>query len=489
MARTADRSSSSRRQRTWLSLALLLALHIANSLAWCAAFPLWQGADEASHFSQIQYIAEYGQLPGPEVRYRSDEIVLSGELSDVSRLPFDATQRQVFSDGPVGRREADIAAFDPPLRTRFERQARSSGMTIPPLYHAAASLLYRLAYRQDIIARAFAVRLFSIACSAVGVGFAYLLAREVWPRSPGMWITVPMWVSLQPEFTFLVGGGNTDVIVNLCYTVLLYLMARAARRGMGWRSALLMGIALGCGLLVKPIILFIGPAMALCWVWLGWRGKASWGRLIAYAGLVGAAALSLWGWWAVRSLRINNSLFYENPWLSGESPLPPSLDPNYPPLQYLVDHLISLREGLFTSYWANFGYLDTPVSPGLYTTLRIACVLALLGMGIHAWRLLRRRRFDTEAILFVVLSVGAVMPAVAMGTYGYSHWRQLGTGWPAMGRYLLVALGAQMALMIWGLLSLLPRSSWPHAHTLLRLAALLFNAVCLLGFVLPRYYL
>ena len=132
---------------------------------------------------------------------------------------------------------------------------------------------------------------------------------------------------------------------------------------------------------------------------------------------------------------------------------------------------------------------NEPVSPGMYTTLRIVCLLALLGMGIHVWRLLRRHRFDAEAILFVVLSVGAVMPVIAMGAYGYSHWRQLGTGWTATGRYLLAPLAAQMGLVVWGLLSLLPQGSWPHAHTLLRLAALLFNAVCLLGFVLPRYYM
>jgi hypothetical protein len=211
--------------------------------------------------------------------------------------------------------------------------------------------------------------------------------------------------------------------------------------------------------------------------------------LIAYAGLIGAVVFSLWGWWAVRSLRVNNSLFYENPWLSGESPLPPNLDPNYPLAQYLVDHLISLWEGLFTSYWANFGYLDTPVSPGLYALLRVACVLSVLGLGVYSWRLFRRRRFDAEPILAIVLSAGAVMPVIAMGTYGYTHWHQLGTGWPAMGRYLLVSLGAQMGLMIWGLLSLVPQSWRPHAHTFLRLAAVLLNAVCLLGFVLPRYYM
>lgn len=468
---------------------MLLALHVVNSLAWCVALPLWQGADEAAHFGLVQYIAELGRLPGPETRYRSDEIVLSGELSDVSRLPFDATQRQVFADGPVGPREADIALLDPGLRTRFERQARSAAMTIPPLYHALAAPLYRMAYGRDIIDRAFAVRLFSILLSTIGVGFAYLMAREIWTQTPAMWITVPLWVSLQPEFSFLIGGGNTDVAVNLCYTVLLFLMARAVRRGMGWQHALFMGLALGCGLLVKPIILFVGLAMALLWGWLWWRKRVPWARLLAYAALVCGVAASLWGWWAVRSLRINNSLFYENPWLSGAAPLPAELDPNYPAMQYIRDHLVSLWEGIFTSYWANFGYLDTPVSPAIYNVLRGVCVLSALGLTLWAFRRARQRRLDDPAALGAILAAAAVTPVLAMGAYGYVHWHQLGTGWPAMGRYFLVSLAAQMALLAWGLLVLLPARWRPQAHTVLRIAAMLLNGVCLLGFVLPRYYL
>jgi hypothetical protein len=489
MALNSATAPGSRRWGEWTTVALLLAFHVVNSLAWCIAFPLWQGADEAAHFGLVQYIAEVGQLPGPELRYRSDEIVLAGELSDVSRLPFDATQRQAFSDGSTGPREADIAALDPALRTRFERKGPSSGMSIPPLYHALGALLYRLVYGQDVIARAFVVRLLSIALSTAGVGLAYGFARQVWPQAKEMWITVPLWVSLQPEFAFLVGGGNTDVLIYVCYTALLFLMARAVRRGMGWWDALGMGLAVGCGLLVKPIVLFIGPAMAVFFLWLGWRRRVSWGRLAGYAGAMAGVVAVLWGWWAVHSLRVNNSLFYDNPWASGGSRLPPNLDPNYPALQYVRDHLVTLWEGLFTSYWANFGYLDTPVAPAIYHVLRATSVLSILGLGVYAWRLLRERRFDAEALLLVILATASVMPVLAMGYYGYRHWRQLGTGWPAMGRYFLGPLAAQMGLLAWGLLSLLPQRWRGHAHLPLRMAALLLNGVCLLGFVLPRYYL
>jgi 4-amino-4-deoxy-L-arabinose transferase-like glycosyltransferase len=494
MGKRIQQSHTLRSER--LRLALLLALHVINSLAWCAAFPLWQGADEAAHFSLVQYIAETGRLPGPELRYRSDEIVLSAELSDVARLPFDATQRQMFAYGPDGPREAEIAALDPALRTGYEREAKSSGMTIPPLYHAGAALLYRLAYSGSIVDRAFAVRLFSILLSTAGVAGAYLLARQAWPRSPGMGVTMAMWVSLQPEFSFLVGAGNTDVLINLCYTALLFLMVRAARRGLRWTDALGMGVALGCGLLVKPVILFAGPAMAMLWLYAGWRKerRTSWGRLAAYAALIGALVALLWGWWAVRSLRINNSLFYDNPWVSGASDLPAKLDPNYPWPQYVRDHLLSLWEGLFTTYWGNFAYNEVPVAPAMYNLWRAACVLSAVGLGVAVARGLRARRrgeerATQEALIGLLLAVTAIMPILAMGYYGYRHWRQLGTGWPPMGRYFLGPLAAQMGLLAWGLLSLLPRRWRPYAHPPLRLVAWLLNAIALIGFVLPRYYL
>jgi hypothetical protein len=443
----------------WLTLVLVLALHVANSLAWCLAFPLWQGADESAHFGLVQHIAELGRLPDPENRYRSDEIVLAGELSDASRLPFDPVQRQVFSDGPVGPREGDIAALDPGLRTRYERKGKSAGMHIPPLYHSLAAAFYRMVYKQDILARVFAVRLLSILLGTLGVGASYAMARQIWPRSPAMWVTVSLWVSMQPEWAFLVGGSSTDVWISTSYTVLLILMIRVLRRGMRWTDAVWMGAVLGCGLLVKPTILFIGPTMALFWVWLGWRKRVTWARLVGYAALIGAIVALLWGWWAVRSWRINDSLFYESPWVTGANPLPEVLDPDYPLLRYIRDYGISLWEGLFASYWASFGYLDTLIAPALYDLLRAVCVLSAVGLGVYAWRFIRRRRADDRVLIGVLLGVTAVMPVIAMGYYGYRFWRQWGTGWPAMGRYFAISLAAQMALLVWG------------------------------GFVLPRYYL
>jgi hypothetical protein len=68
-------------------------------------------------------------------------------------------------------------------------------------------------------------------------------------------------------------------------------------------------------------------------------------------------------------------------------------------------------------------------------------------------------------------------------------WQDLGIGWPLMGRHLAGPLVAQMALLIWGLLTLVPERARPGGHLFVRGGVLALNLLCLFGYVLPRYYL
>ena len=172
----ASRPTSASLER-W-ALALLLTVTAVKGVLWSAAVPLLRGIDEAVHFSTVQFIAENGRLPGLDEVYRSDEIVLAGELADVARLPFQPTQRQTFAPGERGFREGEIASLDPALRTRYDREARSSAAHVPPLYHILAAGVYRLFYDRDILTRAFAVRQLSVLLAVITIWLAYLTARE-----------------------------------------------------------------------------------------------------------------------------------------------------------------------------------------------------------------------------------------------------------------------------------------------------------------------
>jgi 4-amino-4-deoxy-L-arabinose transferase-like glycosyltransferase len=480
----------------WITLAAVLGAYLVTALTWCVALPLWQGTDEAAHFGLMQYIAETERLPGPEHRYRSDEIVLSGELSDASRLPWDPTQRQTFAPGNVGLREAEIEALDPALRTSFERGAENQVMLVPPLYGAMGAVVYRLFERRDIVERSFAVRVYSIAIGASALVFAYLLARELWPGRAARWLTLALLVAFHPQFVYSAAGGTSDVLAMLWFTVLTYLTVRALCRGMRYRLAIGMGLALGLGLLTKPHLFLTGPALALLFAYLWWANRDQRRQIVACAAIVAGIGLLLWGGWAIRSTMLHGNPFYDTLWAGGWRTVEnPQYD--YSLGRYLRDHATSLLGGLFASYWAVFGYLDTPVAPVIYRVLQLLILVAIAGLGRAAWRravqMVGRsgpwlRRLKETDIAYALLSVLALTPVVYFSYFDYRTWRTMGIGWPLMGRHFAGPLAAQMALWMSGLLAWLPQRGRAAGHLALRAGIVALNYACLFAFVLPRYY-
>jgi 4-amino-4-deoxy-L-arabinose transferase-like glycosyltransferase len=477
---------------------------------WSAALPLWQGTDEAAHFGLAQYIAEAGRLPGRVQRYLSDEIVLSNELSDAARLPFDPTQRQTFGPGTTGLREDEVAALDPALRTSFERQAVNQVMLVPPLYGLGGSLVYRLFYEQGIIERSSAVRLYALGISTVSLVFVYLLARELvgTGSSPGeasrsgmgscpsahlVPATLTLLVAFQPQFTYSVAGGTSDVLAMLWFTVLAYGMVRAARRGMTVALAVAMGVSLGLGLLTKPHLFMVGPALAVLFVYLVWRARGRLGRVVLYAAIVAGLALLLWAGWALRSTRLHGNPFYDTLWASGWVEVQ---DPQYayPLVPYLWDYIRSLVGGLFASYWGVVGYLDTPLPALVYRLLQVLTLLSITGLGMRAWNAWRERGARqacvpcAEGFPWLLLALLSLTPVAYFAWFNYDIWRTAGIGWPLMGRHYAGPLAAQMALWLWGLAAWVPARARPLSHLLLRISVVALNQVYLFAYLLPRYY-
>jgi len=482
------RSALRRWTGEWGALAAIGAAYALVSLAWCVALPLWQGTDEAAHFGLMQFIAENGRLPGRTERYRTDEIVLSGELSDAARLPWDPTQRQSFGPESVGPGEDQIAALDPALRTSFERQAVNQVMLVPPLYGVLGSLAYRAAYGADMITRAFAVRLYAIALGGGVLALVYLLARELWPERKALWGTLTLLVAFQPQFMYSAAGGTSDVLAALWFALLTWQMVHAVRRGMSIRLAVGMGVALGLGLLTKPHLFMAGPAMALLFIVLWLRGRGRRWRVAACAAIVAVIGLAFWGAWGLRSWQIHGNPFYDTLWAGGWGEVEnPQFD--YALLPYLRDYALSLCEGLLASYWGLLGYLDTPLPPAVYRVLLGLTGLSALGWVRQCWRRARRAREERAGVLaWVLLAVLAITPVVYMGVFNYDMWRTAGIGWPLMGRHLAGPLAAQMALWVAGLLAWMPQRLRPVGHVAMRAGMLALNAAALLVYLLPRYY-
>lgn len=136
----------------------------------------------------------------------------------------------------------------------------------------------------------------------------------------------------------------------------------------------------------------------------------------------------------------------------------------------------------FHSFWGNFGWLAVPLPQVAYRLFAVACLLALVG---NLLLLFRRRRGWRQGYLWLLtvalllLAAQTLLPLVGMR----------GTIWLPQGRYLFPGLFVIAILLAWGFHNLLPGrvDRWSAVAGVTALAA--FDGLCLVGLILPHFYL
>jgi hypothetical protein len=506
-----------RPRREWLLVALLLIIMLLKGVLWSLALPLWQGPDEEDHYNVIQFIGESGRLPDIEDTFLVDEVAMSRQLADVGRLPYAPEQRQVFSQSSFGPGELALANL--PLETRFSFDQEAVGKLnkATPLYYMMAAVPYRLFMAGDLLVRAQVQRLFSLLASCGIVVVAYLISRLLFPGNAAMRLTVPTLVAFHPLLTQMTAVISVDGFYVLCYSLLIMLCVLVFRDGLKWRIGLVMGIVFAIGFLTKPTINGFAPLIGLLVVYDWWRSKGRRKEVVWSALVMGLVILGLSGWWMIRSLRINGDLFYFNPVLEGHRIIRnPFFD--YGPLAHMLDYYRSVWGGIFVTWWAHFGWLDTALPPWIYDLLRGLTLIALLGLlyGLIRIFLLRPRKValrilrlrsvqdwksqpsiaswrgetsNAPLIVWAFLALSIVAPIVLLQVYDLTFWWQYGNGRGLQGRYWLGTIVPMLTFFAAGLLVWVPGRWKGSAHNLLRAGMVLLNFVSLLAFVLPRYYL
>lgn len=487
-------------RREWLLIGLLLLIMLLKGVLWSLAFPLWQGPDEEDHYNVIQFIGELGRLPDAADTFLLDEVALSRQLADVGRLPYEPEQRQAFGATAVGPNEPAFDALPPAARTSTEQGMVGKLNKATPLYYLLASVPYRLWREGNLLERAQIQRLVSLAASVGIVVVAYLTARLLFPTNAAMRLTVPTLVAFHPLLTEITAVTTVDGFYFLCYSLLIYLSVRVLRDGLDWRSGLALGVVFATGVLVKPTLNGYAPLIALLVAYDWWRGNGRRWQVVGGAALMGIVIVLPVGWWMLRSLRINNDLFYFNPVLEGHRIIQnPFYD--YGVWQHFLDYYGSVWGGIFVTWWAHFGWIDTPLPPWVYTLLRLLTFAAMAGLAFGLVRILRRGKarpsFDTwgagrsaaPIMVWAFLALALLVPILLIQVYDLTFWWEYGNGRGLQGRYWLGTVIPMLTFLALGLLMWVPRRWHPPAHNALRVGMVLLNFVSLLGYILPRYYL
>jgi hypothetical protein len=521
-------------RQEWLLIALLTIIMLLKGVLWSLAFPMWQGPDEDDHYAVIQFIGELGRLPDEGDEFLPDEITLSRALADVGRLPYAPEQRQAFSQTALGPGETALIELPPENRVSFALGNVGKLMHATPLYYLLAAGVYRLFDGGDLLTRMQIQRLLVVILSSPLVILAYLTSRLLFPADAAMRLTIPTLVTFHPMISAITAVVTVDGFFFVLYSLLIYLSLRVLQDGLDARYGLAIGATFITGVLIKPTLNGFAPLIVLLVVYDFWRASV-WQRRGA-AGAIGAeeqgsrgencqlsivncqlsidncrqrllALLFMAGtilpplaWWMQRSYRLNQDLFYFNPVLKGHRILAnPYYDYAFWP--HMADYYQSVWGGVFTTWWAHFGWLDTALPPWVYYLLRGLTFLALAGLvwrlarhgrALGDWRLWLRPWTPQSAStllpwLFIALTL--LLPVLLLQYYDLTFWWQYGNGRGLQGRYWLGTVIPMLIFFTVGLLTWLPLRLQPQAHTTLRAGMILLNAASLLGYILPRYYL
>lgn len=477
---------------------LLLAIMLVKGALWSLAFPLWQGPDEDDHYAVIQFIGENGRLPDSADTWLPDEVARSRELADVGRLDYNPEQRQGWSEQPVGLREAEFEQLPLSERTSTTLGVTGKLMHATPLYYMLAAIPYRLiGYSQNLLVRMQVQRFFAVLVSSPIVLVAYLIARLLFPHNTLMRLTIPTLVAFQPQLTQMTAVISVDGLFFVLYSLLIYLCLRVLRDGLTYKTAVFIGLTFAPAFLIKPTINGFVPLVALVIVYDWWRCKGERIRVFWAAVVMNAVILPPAVWWMVRSWRINHDLFYFNPVVEGHRIIQnPFYEYQFWP--HMLDYYQSIWGGLFVTWWAHFGWVDTALPPWVYTLLRSLTILAIVGLvwklgrdwqkrpSFSQWR--QGQRMAPLAVwLFLALTL--LIPMVLLQVYDLTFWWEYGNGRGLQGRYWLGTVVPMLTFFALGLLFWLPNRWHLATHWLLRLGMVLFNFVSLLGYILPRYYL
>jgi hypothetical protein len=251
-------------------LGILVGLAVIRGLFWLVTVPIPFG-DEPSHYSYIQWMATGRGIP---VTGRDHVTGAALELAKSSAVqPWRAVPQPP----------------DPRLGWGLLGQQYEGFQ--PPGYYILMVPAYWLGRATDgLLGSIYAVRLATLMLIAASVPLIYLLAREMFPRRPAVWLLSPavvVGIQLINSAAYLANDSVTGTAAAATLLVVL-----RARNDLRPRRAFLCGLSVGLLLLLKTTAIALVPALAIAMAWYLWvhrpplRTTLWWFASAALGGLV-----------------------------------------------------------------------------------------------------------------------------------------------------------------------------------------------------------
>jgi predicted membrane protein DUF2142 len=428
---------------------------LLNATAWSLVVPPFEGKDEVAHFAYVNQLAENRTLPSSEGETYSPKEMLVLQGIHYSSVEFTPQTPTISS---AAEQRALIKDVDAPVSLRGDGAA-GVATPEPPLYYALATIPYALG-GGNVLAKLQLMRLFGALFGALTALLVFLFLREILPRVPWAATVGALCVALQPMFAFMSGSVNPDTMLYAVAAGVLLCLARALRRGLTPRLAIVLGILVATGFLTK--LDFVGFAIGV-FVYLAVlavRGArlGDRGALLAPVIAAGIGALPV-------ALYVLRNLQLHHPALGAVSEIDKVIAAPLPVVSYVWQLYLPRLPGMtpyfqgmvtYKDIWFDrsvgfYGWMDT-MFPGWVDNVALvpaAAVALLCGRELYVRRDALRARLP-ELGVYALIAVGVL---AIVGTPSYfsdviNH--HLAFGEPRYLLPLLPLFGAVIAIAVRG---------------------------------------
>lgn len=428
----------------------LLALTIAQGLLYGLLTPPWQAPDEPGHFEYAWTMAQVGRIPRPEDA--------SPEFERELLLSLYEHHYGHFIGRPLPASPPERLSDLPP--TVFAGQGRTLLWGRFSLGYVPPALMIALAPNADLVTQLYLARLSSVLLTAAIVILAWMTFHTIQPDRPALNALAAALIALIPQHAFINSAVNDATLAELLASLAIYGWVRIFARGADIAAIACVILGTALGLFAKATAYFLVPAGAILATLLLIRRsrRAPWRRLAfgAVGALLLAAALVLLAPIRDRALAAGSPQIY---WRDVRG--------------------YSLLDGLrvtYESFWATFGWMALPVAAGWYTAIGIVTAAALVG-----WVAVRGQA-PRGPMLVCWITLSTALVAFIVGgllTQPY-YWIQ--------GRYLFAVIVPFAFLLLNGVARLAPGRLRATTATGLVVTVMLFNAWCVVGYIVPYFY-
>src|SRR3990167_9610244 len=485
----------------WLSI--LLFVFFLKGLILSILFPFFQEPDEQTHYATLQYLAEPKEKDWPIIKkpkdlidgnniatyHFSEETTKSAQAAQFDEAKFQNENTQEFYQSSVGLNENEIIGNT--WKRYIDTYPTNTSATVS-VYYLLGTKIEQALSDQSILTRFFSIRLLSVVLGALVVLFAYLTTRKI-GLSQWQSLIIASLVAFQPMLSSTAAIVNIDIALILAFSLFIYATVSLLAEKLEWKYLALLIFSIGLGILSK------GPGIVLVVIAIPLLISLAHKRLdISLKKFFLGAALSILTLSVITFVLVPKSYFIGITNISTAS----KFDSPLVSLNKYISKTIG-GNGLsvtHASYWGNFGWLDTKISPKILDVIRVLETIALIGV---VFSLLSGTRFldklgmtgrkdylpEKKYIIFFIGIILALQLAIR-----FYDWRvfdatgQILIGTP--GRYFLPNIIPHILLIVTGL-GFFTRNKKQFSILLktLLILIILLSLYSMINVIIPRYYL